>query len=73
MDITEEKPSAAMYYTTNTTYGTAWQSADAFDKSFTQTQPYKQLTNRRQVRKLCLLWYSYVTWVLVQSIFHYRC
>lgn len=38
-----------MYRTTNSTYGTAWQDGSAFQASFSQSTPYKTLTNRRQV------------------------
>ena len=35
--------------TTNQTYGQYWEAGPAFQDSFTQSRPYKDLTNTRQV------------------------
>lgn len=48
MYIANKRPSATMYSTTNSTYGTKWQ--DSFQGSFTQSTPYKELTNTRHVK-----------------------
>ena len=39
-----------MYQTTNSTYGTAWQSGAPFQQSFSQSTPYRTMTNRREVK-----------------------
>lgn len=39
-----------MYKTTNSVYGSNWQSAGPFTQSFTQSTPYKTLTNTREVK-----------------------
>jgi hypothetical protein len=38
------------YETTSTDYGTNWPAGNAFQQSFTQSTPYKTLTNTRQVQ-----------------------
>merc|ERR1712038_640064 len=47
MEISQ--PRESMYHTTNSAYGMAWQTADPFQKSFTQTPHFKALTNHRAV------------------------
>ena len=42
-------PPPEMYNTTNQTYGHAWQTGAAFTPSFTRSEAYQTLTNRRQV------------------------
>eukprot|EP00918_Siedleckia_nematoides_P051278 GHVU01112222.1.p1 GENE.GHVU01112222.1~~GHVU01112222.1.p1 ORF type:complete len:184 (+),score=11.93 GHVU01112222.1:173-724(+) len=48
MEIT--KTPQTNYQTTNMEYGHAWNTASSFSNSFTQSAPYKSLTNRRAVQ-----------------------
>ncbi|KAK2141249.1 hypothetical protein LSH36_1134g01008 [Paralvinella palmiformis] len=38
------------YETTNSTYGLTWQQGSTFQKSFSQSTPYRSLTNARRIR-----------------------
>lgn len=46
--IKNRLPNLSMYTTTNSDYGTDWQKA--FTGSFTQSRPYKELTDTRHVK-----------------------
>ena len=39
-----------MYMTTSSEYGRCWEAGTPFTQSFTQTTPYRTLTNRREVQ-----------------------
>ena len=50
MEVTSrQREIEEMYETTNEEYGRGWQGSDTFNRSFTQSTPYKTLTNRREV------------------------
>jgi len=49
MEIKNVRPYMDMYHTENESYGVKWETSKPFIYSFSQSAPYKDLTNRRVV------------------------